>query len=318
MDKLILKNPNEHKNPIVSFLVLILFLIGGVIAIGPVLASLSIILYPGLSIMSLADIMQNPTQYPEYRDAFLLFQGAYSFGAFVVPALLYQRFYEPQAFRFFKGDFSKQLVPYLLTFIIVMSFMAVNSFFIEINAEMDLPAFMDQFESFAKKYEEKARVVTEYLTTFDSTTYFLAAIVVIAVIPGLGEELIFRGLLQNIVGRWSKNVHVGIWVSAFLFSAIHFQFYGFLPRMMLGALFGYLYLWSGSLMIPVFAHFLNNAASLVLVYLYQVDMSDYDASETESAPGYVILTFTVFTLALLYYFRKVFKEKSDGSVAKDL
>lgn len=310
------KQQND-KNPVISFLVLILFVIGGVIAMGPILSFGLVALLPDIGIQKMVEIMRSPQDYPEHRDALLMFQGVYSIGAFVFPSLLFYRFYDRNAFRFFSGKLTKNYYPYLLTLFIVVSFMAVNSFFIEINANMDLPAFLDDFEEFAKDYEEKAKVLTEYLTTFDSNWYFIASLIVIAVIPAIGEELVFRGLLQNIIYRWNGHIHVAIWLSAILFSSIHFQFYGFLPRMLLGALFGYMYWWSGSLMIPIFAHFVNNAISILLVFLYQNELTSYDAESTESEPLYVVAIFAVITIVLLYYFRMLFQRGTeDGHLAE--
>lgn len=307
------------KNPVISFLVLILFVIGGVVTIGPILAFAMIALYPDVGIAEMLEIMKAPLEHPDQRGAFLLFQGAYSAGAFIIPSFLFYKYYDRNAFRFFAGKLTKNYYPYLLTLFIVLSFMAVNSFFIEINANMDLPSFMDNFEKFARQYEDKAEIVTNFLTTFDSNLYFIATIIVIAVIPAIGEELIFRGLLQNIIYRWNHRMHLAIWLSAILFSGIHFQFFGFLPRMLLGALFGYLYWWSGSLMIPIFAHFVNNAVSLVLVFLYQKELSSYNAESTESEPVYVVLIFSVVTVLLLYYFRMLFQQrKEDEHLAERL
>jgi membrane protease YdiL (CAAX protease family) len=86
------------------------------------------------------------------------------------------------------------------------------------------------------------------------------------VIPAIGEEFFFRGGIQNIISD-KKNIHVAVWVSAFVFSAIHMQFYGFIPRMLLGGMYGYLLFWSGSLWLPVIAHFVNNGMAVLVYYL---------------------------------------------------
>ena len=146
------------------------------------------------------------------------------------------------------------------------------------------------------------KVLTEFLTEFESPGYFILAIVVIAVIPGVGEELLFRGFLQNILKRIFKNDHIAIWIAAILFSAIHFQFYGFIPRMLLGALFGYLYVWTGNLLIPIIAHFLNNSISLIALYIYQKGLIDIDVESTEALPiAYVLIFSTLFVVTLMYF-----------------
>ncbi len=91
----------------------------------------------------------------------------------------------------------------------------------------------------------------------------------IALLPALGEELLFRGVAQRLLANWSGNAHVAVWVAAILFSAIHMQFLGFVPRLCMGAALGYLFLWSGNRWYPIIAHFANNAMAVVIVYMQQ-------------------------------------------------
>lgn len=121
--------------------------------------------------------------------------------------------------------------------------------------------------------------------------------------PAVGEELLFRaGLqkkLQNIIG----NYHVAIWVSAFIFSAFHMQFYGLIPRMCLGALFGYIYVWSGNIWAAVFAHFLNNAITLIIIHLFQGQLSKNGLDNPENFPLLpAILSLVLVLLALQHFY----------------
>ncbi len=141
----------------------------------------------------------------------------------------------------------------------------------------------------------------------------IIALFVIAVLPAIGEELVFRGLIQNELKRLTQNVHVAIWVSALLFSAFHLQFFGFVPRLLLGALFGYLYYWSGNLSMAVLAHFTNNAVAVFSLYYYQQGTLEYNAESTEAFPLSVILTSGVFTSLLLLYFRNFYKTHDSSS-----
>jgi len=92
-------------------------------------------------------------------------------------------------------------------------------------------------------------------------------IFMIAIVAAIGEELIFRGVIQKIFARWTGNIHLAIIITGFLFSLIHLQFYGFFPRWLLGVMFGYLMVWSGTLWLPIFAHFVNNAVAVLVSYL---------------------------------------------------
>jgi uncharacterized protein len=107
----------------------------------------------------------------------------------------------------------------------------------------------------------------------------------------------------------TKNIHVSIWFAAILFSAIHFQFFGFVPRMLLGALFGYIYYWSGNLTLAILAHFVNNGVSVLALYLHQQGAFDFDMESPEAAPVQVVMFAAVVTAGLLYYFYKHFEHR---------
>ena len=238
--------------------------IGGLFFIGQVMAFLTAMIMSGVGLNELIVILSNPISYPEHRLMVLTVQGMSSLGGFIIAPLIFY-------YILVKGNLVKDFIklpPNLLnilmtTVVMVFSFMVVNTVFIEWNAELKLPEAFSGVEEWATNMEDSLKELTEFLTRFDSMGYFMMAIVVVAVIPGIGEELLFRGLLQNILVRMFKNTHVAIWVAAIFFSAVHFQFYGFLPRLLLGALFGYLYVWTGNLLVPIVAHFLTIAASLL-------------------------------------------------------
>jgi hypothetical protein len=114
-------------------------------------------------------------------------------------------------------------------------------------------------------------------------------------------------MLQPLLQRATHNAHTAIWISAFLFSALHMQFFGFVPRMLLGALFGYLYSWSGNLIVPMFAHFINNGFSVILLYLHQLGKVNIDLESTEAAPWPVVISGTILTFGLLVYLKRHFQ-----------
>jgi hypothetical protein len=202
-------------------------------------------------------------------------------------------------------------LPFLLVLFSTVAFIFVNGYIIDWNANIDLPEFMSGFENWAKELEETMAETTKLFTTFENFGAFIFAFVVVAIIPGIGEELLFRGLLQNSLHRWTKNKHVAIWVAAFLFSAIHLQFYGLFPRMALGALFGYLYVWSGNLWYPMIAHIANNGLALTIAYLYQLGIIEVNPDDPEAMPIAYSIGGLVICALLLFLFRNYYlKPKS--------
>ncbi len=159
-----------------------------------------------------------------------------------------------------------KLMELLCAAVLLVVAMPMLNGLVEWNEAMHLPKALSGIEQWMREQEELAATTTESLLQIGSLSQFLLVVLGIGVLTGMGEEFVFRGALQQILQGRSRQAHVAIWVSAFLFSAIHLQFFGFFPRLLLGALFGYLLVWSGNLWIPIFAHALNN--SLVVCSIY--------------------------------------------------
>ncbi len=187
-------------------------------------------------------------------------------GLFVVPALLFASL----AHHDTREVLGIRRVPVKILLlappIMLLCIPAVNAM-AWLNELMRLPAALAPLEEALQRMEEQAAELTQTLTGVPDLRFLMVNLVVMAAIPAIGEEMIFRGLIQRILHSWSGKVHVAVWTQAILFSAIHLQFYGFLPRLVLGALLGYLFVWSKSLWVPIIAHFTNNAVALLLMYL---------------------------------------------------
>ena len=309
------KAGNRSSNSWVLLLILTSYVIVGLflftlISLGVIPAMMS----GGLSVFE--SIQTNPTGYPEARTPLLIMQGLSALGAFIIAPYLFIRFNLYMKF----GSFLRfnYIQGCLLTLLILFCFMMVNSVVIQWNAQVQFPDFMSGFEAWAQAQESKLALLTEFLIDFDSTSQFLLALLVIAVLPGLGEELLFRGLIQNLFHKTLKSPHVAIWLTAFLFAAIHTQFYGMVPRMFLGALFGYIYYYSGSLSLAMFAHFLNNALGISLAYAYASGSLSIDPDSPDAVPHWeIILVFAIAGGLALYSLRKFYKTKN-GQLAESI
>ncbi|MCB9449421.1 MAG: CPBP family intramembrane metalloprotease [Flavobacteriales bacterium] len=135
------------------------------------------------------------------------------------------------------------------------------------NAGLKLPDSLAGLEATIRAAEDAASGLTHAILFNGSAKIFLINLLLLALVPALGEEMIFRGLVQPLMGKMTKNPHAAIWVTAFVFSFLHFQFYGFLPRLVLGAMLGYMFWWTGSLRASVAAHMVNNALGVSLYFL---------------------------------------------------
>jgi membrane protease YdiL (CAAX protease family) len=195
----------------------------------------------------------------------------------------------------------------LITATIVIFSMPLNAVIVEWNKDIRLPSFLSELEEWAMNKEAVLQEVTLFITDFDNHWEFIFGLLVVAVLPGIGEELLFRGLMQPKITKLTGNVHAGIWITALIFSFFHFQFYGLIPRMLLGALFGYLYIWSGNLIVPMIAHFVNNGFTLLMIYLNKLEVTSMDIESTEVVPTSMILFSILVTAFLLFAFYMYYK-----------
>lgn len=225
-------------------------------------------------------------------------------GTFLLPALVYWYLIERRTWQQFNVRPLWAVAGLSLVALVVIAFMPFDGLIIEWNQNLHLPPTLAPLEAWIRNQEKSLAGITKYLTTFNTTGQLVVALLVIAVIPAIGEEVLFRGVLQRNISYWTGNVHVGIWLAAALFSAIHIQFLGFFPRMLLGALFGYLYVWSGNLWVPIGAHFVNNGFTVLMVYLHERKMTTVDIEGSESVPVWGAMLSLTLTAGLLYYFRQ--------------
>ena len=200
--------------------------------------------------------------------------------------------------------------PVILVLLLTFFFMILNSGVIEWNKSINFPEFMNSFETWAFNKEKELEKITIFLVSFENNWEFLFGILSIALIPGICEEYLFRGVLQKNFYLISKNIHIAVWLSAFFFSALHLQFYGFFPRMLLGVLFGYIYYWSGSIVYPMIAHIFNNFFSLTIFYFSQKGLlnENFEVSINSSPniPIGLIIISAVLFIGFMYLLRRYF------------
>lgn len=141
------------------------------------------------------------------------------------------------------------------------------SWIIELNSSIQLPESMAALEQKMRAMEDSAQATLDFMLGAHTPANLFVNILLIGLLAGFSEELFFRGALQRLINSTGLSATAAIWISAIIFSAIHMQFYGFVPRMLLGVYFGYLLVWSGSVWLPVIVHAFNNSMFLVLKYM---------------------------------------------------
>lgn len=240
-----------------------------------------------------------------------------SLGLFLLPAIGMALFCDasPRHYLFLHKVNDERV--WLLVLASMFLIAAPINFIAMLNQQMELPTFMAPVEQWMRSQEDLAQQLTQNMIG-DGTPQLLAInLIVMALCPAITEEFFFRGALQRLIGKWNPNPHFVIWSAAILFSAFHLQFYGFIPRMLLGAYLGYLLLWTRSIWIPVFAHFINNATAVI-------GMSDKNLRESALVTGEIptdqifqygiaaAISLILF-IFLNQYLKKILKGQSDKS-----
>ncbi|MFK7758148.1 MAG: CPBP family glutamic-type intramembrane protease [Flavobacteriales bacterium] len=223
-------------------------------------------------------------------------------GAFLIPALVFVKLYGLSSVKGFLMNPPKTS-HVLATLVLATVAMA----FIGYLGELNVKALEGKggIIEFFRELEDQAADTIEIMLNMETIPALLINVFLIAVVPAVCEELAFRGVLQSQLAQAFQNTHLAIWISAFIFSAIHFQFFGFLPRLVLGAIFGYLMVYSGSIWPAITAHFINNALGVLGYYLAQnTDLLTQEQVESGEVEWYLALASLILVLAIVAYIKR--------------
>jgi membrane protease YdiL (CAAX protease family) len=225
---------------------------------------------------------------------------------FLFPAILLAVIERQQLARFY-GTATPKLVTLFLVFLIMFFSTPIMSWIAELNQNMSFPSYLKGIERWMKAMEDAGEETTKAILKTSSISGLIFNLLVIALVPAICEEFLFRGALQRIFIRMFYNHHIGIWIGAIVFSTIHMQFFGFFPRMFLGAAFGYIYYWTGSLNYTIFAHFLNNAFAVSVSYYLQINHLPQEKADEMNVHWYGYVFSAILTIALF----KILKNNID-------
>lgn len=196
---------------------------------------------------------------------------------------------------------------YLLAVLLVMCLIPTVGVLAEINEKLVLPDFLSEVEHWMKQTEANAMMLTQQFLSDTSLGGLCINIFIMALLPAIAEEVLFRGVLQRIFSE-RFGIHWGIWISAFVFSFVHFQFYGFVPRMFLGAIFGYIVHYSSSIFPAILSHFTNNLISVLATYFLGIEMLQ-NSGYLNLEMFWVILLSAIVSGLILFLIRWISKKE---------
>ncbi len=252
---------------------------------------LGLILFNGSNDL-LQKVMNNLSDYPQYMPRILAFNAFFLICGLLLPTLLFFKKYgERIPFQLSKKN--KVPVEFLvfLSIMLMFAILPLISIIADWNNNIILPNSWESFRIAALEKEQAYNEMFSYLGS-NHNTFFNTILLTLfmAVVPAIAEEIVFRGIIQNSLIKLFKNPHLAIWSAGVIFSLIHFSFFGFFPRVVMGAFFGYLYFYSGKFYIPVIAHFINNFI-IVMAFSFLPD-----EAQTLDHPsiGYIIVSTMIF------------------------
>ena len=252
----------------------------------------------GFSLPEIASFPSNPNQVGALT-VLRLSQFLSACGLFLFPpmALCYLR-----SIPLSIGLFTKQK-PLFALFILAMVLMWIQlpliNFLATINNTLVFPEILKPIGEWMRIQEDQAAKLTEAFLLMPGLVDLVISLFIMALIPALGEEFLFRSTLQPLIAKWTNKPVLAIWITAFVFSFIHFQFFGFLPRFFIGAFLGYLFYWSGSVWYSVVAHFANNGLAVFVYYLKQHEVINFTTDDLGSGSSSQI--HVVISLCLIFF-----------------
>ena len=216
---------------------------------------------------------------------------------FILPATIFCRFMRNERSAFLNMNSVPHFYFVLTAAATILFALPAVSGFEFWNQQIHLPASMSSLENWMRFKETEAEKIT--LMYFEDKTIggLIINLLVVAFMAALSEEIFFRGLLQQMFIKNKVNAHVAIVIAAILFSAFHLQFFGFIPRLFLGIVLGYLYYLTQNLWVSIIAHFCNNAFAVVAMHFYNQDVTV--ASEPSNAQDPIGVAFVLLSLAMV-------------------
>ena len=273
---------------------LALFMIGGLLVFSALGELIILLIYHTPNMLEASDPV----------TAIRISQTLTTIGAFLIPALLFAYCQDRMWFNY---NAANRKPPYSMTNIVLILSITLLPVVGVLSAfNQNIMPQEGTVAEFMRDMEEAANHILELVTSQRSTWDLIANLLIFAVLAGVCEEFFFQGALQPLMMKWTKSPHIGILLTALIFSALHFQFYGFIPRFVLGVYLGYLFFWSRSLWLPILAHVLHNALSILMDYTLQgrgIDTDNLQFTDVRGSIPTAISCALVSAMAIVYLWR---------------
>ena len=227
---------------------------------------------------------------------------------FALPPIIYAMLVKEKPFK--SLGFKKSTILWLILGVAMMyTILPLNSIFTEWNANIQFPESLASFEKLMQDLQENATEIMMRFINVDTIGGLILNLFMIAGLAALGEELLFRSVIQTSLIRICKNAHIGIFIASAIFSLFHMEFYGLLPRLVLGLLMGYMYYYSRSIWIPMAMHFANNGTIVFLYYLNNIGAINIDVESFGETNIFVLILSIIAMVALFWFTIKLNKKE---------
>lgn len=278
-----------------------LFILIGMMGAGAMVGSLlSAMVWKGMTGQTIEQ-MQLSMNDPAYANAVRVVQTLLSACMFLLPPIITARMIQRNPFDYLLWRGKISLKTLLSTVLVMVTTLVVAS---QLSVIMESIPLSDNMRLYFREMEDKYMQQIEVMSQMKGIPDLLLSLVVMAAFPAIVEEAFFRGGFQNMMYRSTKNIWVSVVITSLLFSAIHFSFYGFLSRVALSLVLGFLYAYSSNLWIPILAHFVNNAIAVGQVYYLRSTGQSVVDNIDDKFPLPVVLSAIVFFYFAFQHFRK--------------
>ena len=218
---------------------------------------------------------------------------------FILPPILYAFITKEKPMKYL--GFNNIPLWSLLGITLIFSIMPLNSVLAEWNSNVKLPESMAALDEIIKSLSKLMQETLEKMVNVSDISGLIINLIMIAGLAAFGEELLFRSVLQSFLVKKCKNAHIGILITSIIFSLIHFDIYGFLPRLVLGLILGYMFYYSKSIWVPMIMHFINNGTAVVIYYLNNIGVTNIDV-ETFGETKLLPLILSIIATVAIFYF----------------